>query len=204
MNTIVIPTLPILNFAAPSDAQPKAVSKEIEVEKVEKPKSVQPQPKTETVPVRHRDIKTFIKGAAVSDVDVEKLKSARIAKASAIELPCKICGGESEVGVHGIRNGVLTHEHFCEKHYHSHIKCGDENNQPKDRAKAQPKQWTKPALELKKKGLRVQEKNGGSQLVVTYHQLTFDYWPASEKYISRGSNLRGQGRQNLLIDIGAV
>lgn len=115
---------------------------------------------------------------------------------------CKICGGKSDVGVIAIKNGVFQHAHYCEKHYYSHVKTGDDSNNPVARKKAQPKQWTKAALELKKKGLRVQEKNGGLQLVVTLGRTVFDYWPSSEKYISRETNTRGQGKANFLADIG--
>jgi len=43
-----------------------------------------------------------------------------------IEDPCLVCGAESDFGAHGIRDGEVYSEYFCEKHYHAK----DEKMQP--------------------------------------------------------------------------
>lgn len=37
-----------------------------------------------------------------------------------VEDPCYICGGESDFGAHGIKDGEVYSEYFCAKHYNAH------------------------------------------------------------------------------------
>lgn len=41
------------------------------------------------------------------------------AEKSIIEDPCLVCGGESDYGHHGLRDGEVYSEYYCEKHHHS-------------------------------------------------------------------------------------
>ena len=161
-------------------------------ETLEEPIVVMPQPQP-------RPIAKKAKRSESKTVATAKLSRGKVL---AIEDGCKICGCESDIGVIMCQQGEVLHSHYCSPCYNSHIRNGDGQGNPTPKKKTPPKQWTKPALELKKKGLRVQEKNGGSQLVVTLGRTVFDYWPSTEKYICRQSRTKGVGKMNMLIAIG--
>ncbi len=64
------------------------------------------------------------------------------------------------------------------------------------------KAQTEAGKEMEGKGLNVEEKNKGRQLVLKKDEKTVDYWPSSEKWYVRGDGTRGKGKAEVLVELG--
>jgi hypothetical protein len=102
-----------------------------------------------------------------------------------MSLECKVCGAESTVGLIGVTDGKVTHEHLCDTHYYK-LKMGE----PQEVQKREP---TPTEKRIKKLGFRIKTINKGQQLVLKHRSTVVDFWPVSEKFFVRNTGVSGTG-----------
>ena len=91
------------------------------------------------------------------------------------------CGAVSTVGCTGVSNGRVYHEDYCDAHY----------RRPAPR----------PSVDLSALGARMDLLNSGKQVVFTKGTTIIDYWPASQKFVVRGTGYKGCGRDALINEL---
>ncbi len=74
------------------------------------------------------------------------------------------------------------------------IFCAINEKRKSDRSK---KRISAPEL-LTQNGIAFESKNFGAHLIVKAGDLTIDFWPGTEKWIYRNSNMKGHGTQTLI------
>lgn len=105
---------------------------------------------------------------------------------------CDFCPEIATVGVTGVQDGAVTGSSYCESCYN----------------KTNHTQESKPAREepeypdFTEKGFKIKSLNSGVQLVLKKGLSQVDFWPSSEKWISRSDQSRGQGKQSLFEHFG--
>lgn len=103
-----------------------------------------------------------------------------------------VCDTTYDVGCHGIRDGAIYSEYYCNTHWRQRM-----SNDPQPKPKGLE-------ADIVSKGFHVSKKNNGLQWIISRGKIVVDYWPSKQKIYVRHTKQKLQGESNLISTIESI